>query len=80
MSDPITLSAEAWAAIGAIATPLVASTVTNLALRFDVRRLSKELKALRESVTQEIMGMRKRVHTLEAVAKTARPTKKRRRK
>lgn len=72
----VTLSAEAWAAIGVIVAPLVASAVSNMALRFDVRRLSQELKFLRESVTKEVAGVKKRVLTLEVVAKTAHTPRK----
>lgn len=46
MSDPITLSAEAWAAISCIALPLTAALASNLKLTHAVNQLKAEMSKI----------------------------------
>lgn len=46
MSDPITLSAEAWAAIASISLPLTAALASNLKLTHAVNLLKAEMSKI----------------------------------
>lgn len=66
---------EAWVALAAILTPLVASAVSNVGLRRDVRGLRNELLAFCKTMKDEIDHVKVRVLALE-IAVIKKPKRK----
>ena len=52
MLTTLTLSAEAWAAIGLIVTPLVAAFAANMNLSAAVKALTAEMKDVKEAMAK----------------------------
>lgn len=70
------MTPEAWAALVAVLTPLIASAVSNVALRRDVKGMRTELAAFCRAMKEELDHVKKRVTALEAAAKPARKRKR----
>lgn len=70
MSDPITLSAEAWAAISAISLPLTAALASNIRLSSRVKNLSEQIQELSNEmgkiITHEGRLLRLETHMVRA--------------
>ncbi len=52
MSDPVTLSAEAWAAIAVLAAPLFGALAANWSLKGAVQLLTAEMKEVKEAMSK----------------------------
>lgn len=57
MSDPIHLSAEAWAAIALLGTPLIAAMAANIQLTSVVRNLTKEMHELKNTLHVRLLRL-----------------------